>query len=212
MSDSTTTDIHPAHPRINHDGRVFGTHGEPDYFVVGHFWPKLGFFIFSVVFLSVGLWELWAPLTRTLFGEIDEARVVRIVRQSPGEADELIRIRREIKEGDYPYDTIFRHFVEVQDAAGTLHSFELAVASRQRPYALVNERVRVAYFKGDSHAFGILQHRTWAFGCALVMMGATFVPLAWFLLRMVGQRIIIDPEDPAQLALEQEAEARDRTA
>jgi hypothetical protein len=134
-------------------------------------------------------------------------RVVYLVRQSPGETDETIRIRREIKEGDYAYATLFRPFVEVPFADGSSKIFQLAVASRQTPYALVNERVRVAFYPQDDVAYGIRHHRTWAFGCGFVMVGSTLVIISCFLLRMVGKKNYIDPEDPAQLELERQATA-----
>lgn len=194
-------------PRINRDGRVFGENGEPDYFIAGHFGMKLAFFIASLLIMAFGVWDLWGPLSRSLFGQRATGRVVYLVRQSPGETDETIRIRREIKEGDYAYATLFRPFVEVPFADGSSKIFQLAVASRQTPYALVNERVRVAFYPQDDVAYGIRHHRTWAFGCGFVMVGSTLVIISCFLLRMVGKKNYIDPEDPAQLELERQATA-----
>jgi hypothetical protein len=191
--------------RPNLDGRVFGENGEPDVFIPGHLFPKVGFLVFSVLILLLGLWDLWGPASSVLFGEVSESRVAYMVRHSPGQADEVIRVRREIKEGDYGYETVFRHFVEVIDRNSRVQTFELAVASRQTPYALVNERVRVAYFPGATHAYGIYHHRTWAFGVSLLFMGMTFLPMAIFLVRMVGKPIPIDPEDPAELEKERRA-------
>lgn len=193
--------------RINRDGRIFGENGEPDYFVPGQFGIKLAFFIASLLIFAFGVWDLWGPLSRSLRGERATGRIVYLVRQTPGEADETIRIRRDIKEGDYAYDSIFRHFVEVPFPDGSSKIFQLAVASRQTPYALVNDRVRVAFHPEDDFAYGIRHHRTWAFGCGFILVGSTFVIISGFLLRMVGKKIYIDPEDPAQLELEQQAES-----
>lgn len=198
-----------ASQRINRDGRVFGENGEPDYFIPGHFAIKLLFFLASILVFLVGAWELWGPASRCVFGETAAGRIVYLVRESPGEPEETIRVRREIKEGDYPYDTIFRHFVSVPRAEGGSRVMQLAVASRQTPYALVNDRVRVAFFPGDSHAYGIRQHRTWAFGAGFLLVGTTFLCISGFLLSMVGKKVYIDPEDPAHLELERELEALD---
>ncbi|NBD37102.1 MAG: hypothetical protein GVY10_00855 [Verrucomicrobia bacterium] len=209
MSDPTEPSP-PPQERPNHDGRIFGENGEPDVFVPRDRLRKWLFVLFSCFILFVGLWDLWGPLSRWVFGETGEGRVLRIVRESPGEPAENIRVRREIEEGDYSFDTLFRHFVEVVDKQGDLEVFELAVAGRQTPYALINDSFKVIYFPGDDYAYGLWQHRTWAFGCALVLMGLTFVPLSVYLLRMVGRPVVIDPEDPAELEKEREAEARER--
>ena len=194
----------------NRDGRIPGKDGQPDVFVAKDFWRKVAYVVFSFAILLVGVWEIWGPLSRVFLGEIGEARVVRIVRESPGEPAEIIRIRREIKEGDYSFDTLFRYYVEVVDQDGNPQIFEMAVASRQTPYALVNENFRVAYFKGGDYAYGIWHHRTWAMGAALIMMGFTFVPLSIYLLRMVGKPIPIDPEDPEELEKERQALKREQ--
>lgn len=198
--------------QINLDGRTFRGPDEPDVFIPQDFWRKLSFVIFSVAILVVGVWELWGPLSRSVFGESGEGRVVRIVRETPGEPAEIIRIRREIEEGDYSYDTLFRHFVEVIDTDGNPLVFELAVASRYTPYALVNESFEVIYFTGEEYAYGLWQYRTWAFGCALVLMGLTFLPLSLYLFNMVGKPIEIDPEDPEQLEKERLAVEGERAA
>ncbi|MGC9450186.1 MAG: hypothetical protein ACP5I4_01955 [Oceanipulchritudo sp.] len=99
--------------------------------------------------------------------------------------------------------------MEVIDGDSRVQVFELGVASRQTPYALVNERVRVAYFIDHDIAYGVFHHRTWAFGVSLLFMGLTFVPMAVFLVRMVGRRIPIDPEDPAELEKERLAQERE---
>lgn len=195
--------------RSNLDGRVFGKNGEPDVFIPGHLLPKLGFLVFSIVIFLIGLWELWGPASRVLLGEVDESRVVYIVRESPGQPEEVIRVRREIEEGDYGYETVFRHFVEVIDSDSRVQTLELGVASRQTPYALVNERIRVAYFPGATHAYGIYHHRTWALGVSLMFMGMTFLPMSIFLVRMVGKPIQIDPEDPEELEKERRALERE---
>lgn len=198
--------------RPNYDGRVFGGEGQPDVYIPGDFWPKLAFFLFSVAMTIFGLWDLWEPTTRVFLGEVEEARVVRIVRESPGESPEVIRIRREIAEGDYSFSTIFRHYVEVIGEDGNPQEFEMAVASRRMPYALVNETFDVAYFPEGEYAYGVLHHRTWAFGAAFTLMGLTFLSLSWYILKMVGKPIVIDAEDPEQLAKEAEAEKREEEA
>lgn len=209
MSSEQAHNDSAATERVNLDGRVFGENGQPDVFIPGQLFTKITYLAFSVGILLLGMWDIWGPLRAVLFGETTEARVAYIVRESPGEADEIIRVRREIREGDYGYDTRFRHFVEVLDANSKVQVYELAVASQQTPYALVNERVQVAYLEGSAYAFGIYHHRTWAFGVSLVFMGFTFIPMAIFLVRMVGKRMEIDPEDPAELEKERLIQAQE---
>ena len=210
MSDEFPKSNPVVHERPNHDGRVFGENGEPDVFIPGNFWGSLAFFIFSCAMTVFGLWDMWEPSSRFVFGEVSEARVVQILRQSPGEADEVIRIRRVIKEDEFSHSTVFRHYVEVIDADGSPQILQMAVASRRVPYALINETFDVAYFPGGQYAYGILHHRTWAFGLAFTLMGGTLMALSWHILSMVGKPIIIDPEDPEDLQKEREAEERER--
>lgn len=196
-------------PRINHDGRVFGENGEPDVFIPKDRMRKLAFVLFSLLILALGIWDLYGPMARWVFGEKTEGRIAYITVDSPGSETETIRIRREVSEGEYSYDTLFRYFVEVVLPDGNTTVKELSVASRNTPYASVNDWMTVVYFPADAHVVGLWQHRTWAFGCALLLMGLTFLPLSVYLYFMVGKPVVIDPEDPEQLRLEAEAEARE---
>jgi len=196
-------------PLPNFDGRTLGEAGQPDVFIPGNFMPKLLFVLFSWALLAFGIWDIWGPASRLFFGESAVARVSSIVRETPGEPAEIIRIKREIAEGDYARETLFRVFVEVADAKGDLTNLEMGVASRSTPYALVNENFKVIYFPGGEYAYGMWHHRTWAIGLTFILMGLTFIPLSGYLLWMVGKPIIIDPEDPEQIALEREHLAKE---
>lgn len=194
----------------NLDNRVFGEEGEPDVFIARDFWRKLLFLLFSLAILVVAVWEIWGPFSRLLLGERAEARVVRVERDSPGEPTEVIRVRREIEEGDYALGTTFRHFVEVLDAEGNPQVVEMAVASRQTPYALVNDTFTVIYFSDGEYAYGLWHHRSWAFGLTLLLLAVTFVPLSWYLFHLVGKPIPIDPEDPGEIRKEQDILRKER--
>ncbi len=195
--------------RLNLDGRTFGENGQPDTFTPRDFWRKLVFFLFSIGIVCLAVWELWGPTTRFFAGERGVARVISIERQSPGESLETIRIKKEIKEGDYANDTIFRYFVEVLNQAGDIQLFEMAVASRSVPYALVNESFEVIYFPGDEYAYGLWHHRTWAIGFTLLFVGVTFTFLSGYLLWMVGKPIEISPESEEALEQERKKQAED---
>lgn len=209
MSESRENpDSGPVEDRPNLDGRLFGKPGEPDVHIARDFWRKVAFLLFSTVLLVIGIWETWGPASRVIFGKTHEARVVRLIRKSPGEAEQAIRIRRQIEEGDYAYETRFRHFVEVFDEEGNPAILEMAVASRQTPYALVNDTFTVVHFADGDYAYGLWHHRTWAIGLTFLLMGLTFVPLSAYLLYLVGRPVVIDPEDPKEL--EKERRARER--
>lgn len=190
-------------PLPNFDGRVRGVDGQHDEFVVGHLVPKLLFLAFALGMTLVGAWLLWDPLVRLAVGERANARVSRIVQQEPGAPDRVIRVRREVSEQSF--DTIYRHIVEVTLPDGSTRDLRLAIDSRRKPYALVNDTVAVVFFPRDEVAFAIYQHRTWGFGAAFLLMGLTFVSLAWFLVRAVGTRIPIDPESEEALEAERRA-------
>ena len=196
-------------PLPNFDGRTPGEAGQPDVFISRNFWSKFLFVVFSFGLLAFGIWDIWGPASRLFFGESAVGRVSSIIRETPGEPAETIRVKREIEEGDYARETLFRYFVEVADKNGNLSRYEMGVASRSTPYALVNENFKVIYFPGGEYAYGMWHHRTWAIGLTFLMMGFTFIPLSGYLLWMVGKPITIDPEDPEQIALEREHLAKE---
>ena len=153
---------------------------------------------------GVGFWMLWAPTTAVLGGSIEEARVSRIVRSAPGLPDQVIRIRREPR--DESHTITFRHYVEVVLPDDTTREFRMAVDSRRKPYASVNDTFRVAFLPEGEVAFGVFHHRTWAFGAGFVGMGVTLLALSGYLLAQVGRPVVIDPEDPENLERERLAE------
>jgi hypothetical protein len=202
----------PEQPLPNFDERTPGQNGEPDVFIPGNFGPKLGFVIFSFALLAFGIWDIWGSASRLFFGEGGTGQVSRIVRESPGEEPETIRVKRDIAEGDYARETLFRYFVDVSSAEGDITTYELGVASRSFPYALVNENFKVIYFPDGEYAYAMWHHRTWAIGLTFLMLGLTFIPLSGYILWMVGKPIVIDPEDPEQIALEREHLAKENQA
>ena len=197
-------------PRINHDGRIFGEDGKPDYFIPGSFIPKLCFVIFSFALLAVGLWLLWDPAERLLFGETAEARVSRIVQKEPGKPDRTIRLKREIKGDDTNFNLVFEHYAEVPRDDGTVREYRIGVDARTQPHHLVNDEFKVIFHPQDSFAYILYDHRTWGFGFGFLFMGLTFVPLSLYLLYMVGKPIEIDPEDPEELALDRKKAEEER--
>ena len=189
--------------RFNLDGRTFGENGEPDVFIARDRMRKLAFVLFSFVILLVGIWDLYGPVSRWTLGEKTQGRIAYITIDSPGAPIETLRIRREIKEGEYSYDTLFRYYVEVISPDGNPAIKQLSVASRNTPFTSVNDWMTVVYEPEDDYVIGLWEHRTWAFGLALVLMGFTFIPLSVYLYLMVGKPIVIDPEDPELVAEEE---------
>ncbi|MFP4353254.1 MAG: hypothetical protein ACOCVJ_02570 [Verrucomicrobiota bacterium] len=194
--------------RPNYDGRHFGRDGEPDYFLVGGRIPKILYMLLTFVLTGIGVWFLWDPAAALLFGETGDARVTRLVREQPGEENQTIWFAREIKEQEHT--VTFRHFVEVVDAEGVARQFRMGVDSRRKPYALPNDRFRVAYFPDGEYAFGIYHHRTWAFGAGFLTVGGILNCVAVFMVMSVGKKITIDPEDPEQLEAEERAVEEER--
>jgi hypothetical protein len=195
--------------RINHDGRVFGENGEPDYFIPGDFIPKLFFVILAFAMPGVGIWLLWDPTVRLFFGETTEARVSRIVQSEPGKPDEIIRLKRPIEAEQSNFNLTFAHYVEVPLDDGTVKEYRIGVDARTEPHFLVNDSFDVIFFPEENVAYGLFHHRTWAFGFGFLLMGLTFVPLSLYLLYMVGKPVYIDPEDPEELEKERLAVERE---
>ena len=185
------------------DGRkVSEIPGEPDVYVPGHFWAKLGYVVFSLLVLAFGLWLLWAPATRLLFGETSEARVAYVVRTEPGMPDRTIRYARDIEEGHHT--VVYQHYVAVEDEDGELSVMRLAVDSARKPYAKLNDTVEVVHFAQDEAAFGLFHHRTWAFGLGFFFVGSILSMLSINTLWAVGKPIPIDDESEESLAEEVE--------
>jgi len=185
------------------DGRkVSDKPGEPDVHVPGHFWVQVAYVLFSLSIVAFGTWLIWAPLSRLVAGEISESKVVHIVRTEPGVPDQTIRFARDIPEQEHTVR--FQHFVAVEDEEGRRHVMRLGVDSARQPYARVNEIVKVIHFPDDTVAFGLLHHRTWAFGAGYLAVGFILSMLSINSLWAVGKPIVIDPENPEEL--EEEAE------
>ncbi|MFP4358135.1 MAG: hypothetical protein ACLFSZ_06835 [Puniceicoccaceae bacterium] len=185
------------------DGRqVSDVPGEPDVYVPGHFWVKLGYVIFSLLILAFGIWLLWEPAARLLFGETSEARIAYIVRTEPGEPDRTIRYAKDIPEGHHT--VVYQHYVAVEDEDGEQAVMRLAVDSARKPYAKVNDIVRVVHFAEDHAAFGLFHHRTWAFGLGFLFVGIILSMLSINTLWAVGKPIAIDDESEESLAEEAE--------
>lgn len=182
--------------RPNYDGRVFGENGEPDVYIPGMFWPKLGFLLFSIALALFGVWTIWDPAARVISGEISEARVSRLERSQPGVPKQIFRYPITIEEE--AYTVTYRHFVQVEGDDGQTQSFIIGVDSRKKPYANVNDTITVAYFPDSDVAFAVYHHRTWAFGLGFLSVGGILVMLAWSTVRAVGKPIIIDPESPQE--------------
>ena len=195
--------------RINHDGRVFGKDGEPDYFIPDGYTPKLLFVIFAFVFFGMGLWLLWDPAIRLFYGETEEARVSKIIRKEAGMDDQIIRTRREIKPEESNFSLFYEHYVEVPMKDGTTKEFRMGVDARTEPHNNVNDTFEVIFFPDDDVAYGLYHHRTWAFGLGFLFMSVTFIPLSLTLLFMVGKPIYIDPEDPELLEKEKELQKQE---
>jgi hypothetical protein len=162
------------------------------YHVPGSFGPKLAYLLLGVAVLIVGIWFAWEPASRVLFGHTASARVVRIVKITPGAEDQVIRYRREFK-NENDRSVTFQHWVEVQDR-GERRILRLSVDSRVKPYANVNDRVTVSFSKGDTFAFETWQARTWGVAILYAFVGFVFVCLGLPMLLAVGKPIEIDPE------------------
>lgn len=182
--------------RPNYDGRIFGENGGPDVHVPTMFWRKVGFLLFSLALLGVGLWMLWDPGVRLIGGEVAEGRISRLERTQPGVARRIIRYPITIEEEAYTVH--YDHFVEVEGTGGKTATYLLGVSSRKMPYANVNDLVTVAYFPGEEVAFALYHHRTWSFGIGFLCVGGVLTMLAWSTVRAVGKPIVIDPEAPLE--------------
>jgi hypothetical protein len=155
---------------------------------------KTFFLVFSLALLVLGGWLIEPPLSRWLTGQTSTARVVEILREEPGKEPERIRYRKEIHEGNHL--TTFTYTVAVPRSEGGRDSFIMAVGSRRAPYANVNDEFRIIYFAEDNHAYGLLHHRTWAFGVGFLFIGGLLTLCAVPTLLAVGKPILIDPEGP----------------
>jgi len=163
------------------------------WFHVPHrFGAKLVFLLFSLAMLALGVWFIYPPLSRWLGGQKAMARVVEILKEEPGQPPERIRYRKEIPEGSYL--TTFTYTVAVPQPEGGRDEFTMAVGSKREPYANVNDEFKIIYFDGEDHAYGLLHHRTWAFGVGFLFIGTLLTLCAVPTLLAVGKPILIDPE------------------
>lgn len=170
---------------------------EAEYHVPGHFWPKMIFLLSSFVFLAFGFSLLWPPLSRVVFGETSEARVVYIEKREPGKEDVTYRYRRSYeREAELnDYSLTFRHYVAVEAENEREKVLRLAIDTRVQPLpeANVNDTVVVSYFPDGDIAYAKFYTRTWAFGVAYCAFGVLLlgigVPMVW----AVGKPIKIDP-------------------
>jgi len=153
---------------------------------------KALFLVFSLALLTLGAWLIEPPLSRWLRGETATARVVEIIREHPGVSVERIRYRKSIPEGSHR--TTFTYKVAVPRPEGGRDEYTMAVGSRRTPYANVNDEFRIIYNPGEDHAYGLLHHRTWAFGVGFLFIGSLLTLCAVPTLLAVGKRILIDPE------------------
>jgi hypothetical protein len=163
-------------------------------YVPDHRLLKTLFLLFSLALLVLGAWLIEPPFTRWVRGETATARVVEILREEPGKEPERIRYRKEIPEGTHL--TTFTYTVAVPRPEGGRETFVMAVGSKREPYANVNDEFRIIYFEGDDHAYGLLHHRTWAFGVGFLFIGGLLTLCAVPTLLAVGRPILIDPEGP----------------
>lgn len=167
-------------------------HGGRRYHVPGSFPQKLVYFLLGCLTLLVGLWFCWDPLGRLLFGERAEARVVRIVKVTPGAGDEIIRYRCKFSD-EHDRSVTFQHYVQVM-LGGSERTLRLGVDSRVKPYANVNDTLDIVFYKKDIFAFVPWSGRTWGFGVLYAIIGLVFFGFGLPMLLAVGKPIEIDPE------------------
>ena len=148
------------------------------------FGPKLVFLLFSLAMLILGAWLIYPPLSRWLTGETAMARVVEILKEEPGQPPERIRYRKQIPESSHL--TTFTYTVAVPRPEGGRDEFIMAVGSRREPYAIYNDQFRIIYFEGEDHAYGLLHHRSWAFGVGFLFIGSLLTLCAVPTLLAVG--------------------------
>lgn len=166
------------------------------YHVPGGFGIKLAYVLMGFLLLALGVWFCWEPAGRLLFGQSAEARVIKIVKVTPGMEDITFRYRHEFP-GERDRSISFQHFVSVPTAQGE-KTLRLGVDSRVKPYANVNDRMRVAFFPNDTYAFNVWQIRSWGIGILYAVIGLAFVGMGIPMLVAVGKPILIDPEAPSE--------------
>ncbi|MBK1879739.1 hypothetical protein [Pelagicoccus mobilis] len=160
--------------------------------------PKLVFLIASILIVLLGFWLSWDPGVRWLFGERETARITRIVMEEPGIDPVIFRYRKTIPEGDHL--TYFSYTASIEEEDGSTKDFQLAVGSRRTAFSNVNDLVEIIYFEGESHAYELLEHRTWSFGLGFLCIGTVLTACAIPTLLAVGRPIRIDPESQEALA------------
>jgi hypothetical protein len=154
--------------------------------------PKLGFVVFALLVFAFGVWTIWDPAARLLFGERAVGRVSEIIRSEPGSPPQVIRYRQPIAEGTD--NTRFQYWVTVPDADGEERVLRLGVGSLRSAYANINDEFTVIFSTADDIAYGLLHHRTWAFGVGFLFVGCLLLLVAVPTYLAVGKPIEIDPE------------------
>lgn len=162
------------------------------YHIPGSYGVKLAYLIVGCCVLGIGLWFAWEPASRVMFGVTTEARVVRIVKVTPGGEDKVIRYRLEFA-NERDRSVSFQHFVEV-DSKGERKVMQLGVNSRVKPYANINDRLTVSFYPRGGYAFETWAARTWGIAILYIANGLIFVGLGVPMFLAVGRPIEIDPE------------------
>ena len=180
------------HSRVPTDDPSIFEEGGRRFHVPGSFTLKAIFLAFGLGVFSIGLLFLWDPVGRLLFGQTASARVVAIVKKTPGTGDVTYRYRRQFpRERDR--SITFQHFVSVRHN-GEQRILRLGVDSRVEPYANINDRITICFYPEDDYAFAKYHLRSYGMGVLYFAVGLAFVGSGIPMLLAVGRPIEIDPE------------------
>jgi hypothetical protein len=184
----------PNHPSVLYADDPTIRQGEDGnwYHFPHRFGLKVGFLLFSLFILAVGIWFIKDPAARFFFGERAQARVTEIHRTEADGQQEVIRYRKTIPEGSHLTRFTYTVIVEYQD--GSNKKMDLAIGSLRNPTENVNDEFEVIFFPEEDYAYGLFHHRTWAFGVGFLFVGSLLTLCAVPTLLAVGKPILIDPE------------------
>jgi len=169
------------------------------YYVPGYLPAKLAYLGIAIAVTLLGAAYLWEPFGRMIKGQVIEARIAEIRAVEPGKPDVVYKYRR-----DYPDERNlairFQHYVSIP-VNGHSELFHLSADSRKAPISFynINDRVRVAYYPGDSKrvAYAVEHARTWGAAGVIGSVGLVMLLTAIPLVLSARKPILIDPEAPS---------------